>query len=114
MFYLCYNKPGLKITASAREQLRAHSWPGNIRELEHALENAVILSENKVISSFSFSSGAPGQGKHGSPAGLNLEEHEKAIIEKAMREVRGNISAAAKALGINRSTLYQKIKKYGI
>lgn len=109
-----YNKSGLKISAPARDQLRAHDWPGNIRELEHAIEKAVILSEKHVISAFSFTPGAADKGKLAAPAGLNLEEHERAIIEKAMREVQGNISAASKALGINRSTLYQKIKKYGI
>jgi two-component system response regulator HydG len=109
-----YRKEGLKLSDAALDQLIRHPWPGNIRELEHAIEKAVILSEKPQISGITFTPG-PGSGP-GQPrmATLNLEEHEKAVISQALREEHGNVSAAAKALGINRSTLYQKMKKYGI
>ena len=70
--------------------------------------------DHSQISGITFTPG-PGSGP-GQPrmATLNLEEHEKAVISQALREEHGNVSAAAKALGINRSTLYQKMKKYGI
>jgi two-component system, NtrC family, response regulator HydG len=109
-----YNKEGLKLSDGALDQLGRHSWPGNIRELEHAMEKAVILSEKPVINHISLTPGPgsePGQSRLST---LNLEEHEKAVIARALREEHGNVSAAAKALGINRSTLYQKMKKYGI
>jgi len=108
-----YNKEGLKLSGRAVEQLLAHPWPGNIRELEHALEKAVILSEKGMISSFSFTPRAESD-TLAATSSLNLEIHENNVIQQALREQQGNVSAAAKVLGINRSTLYQKMKKYGI
>lgn len=109
-----YRKPGLKLTARASEQLKSHSWPGNIRELEHAIEKAVILADRDRISNIHLS--PPSESSTGPAEGstLNLEAHEKMIIQKALRQVHGNVSAASKELGINRSTLYQKMKKYGL
>lgn len=109
-----YQKRGLKLSDSALEQLKQHPWPGNIRELEHTLEKAVILSESTVISHISLSTGPHTGPVNSSTASLNLEEHERVVIGQALREVQGNISAAAKILGINRSTLYQKMKKYDL
>jgi len=110
-----YNKSGLLLSGAAMEQLKEHPWPGNIRELEHSIEKAVILSEKNVISDISLSPGSLTGTKQGSPVNsLNLEEHERSVIAQALREERGNVSATAKVLGINRSTLYQKMKKYGL
>ncbi|RLD73000.1 MAG: sigma-54-dependent Fis family transcriptional regulator [Bacteroidetes bacterium] len=109
-----YNKTGLKLSDKAMEQLLSHPWPGNIRELEHAMEKAVILSEKEAISNFTLTPRPESSKASSSPATLNLEVHEKMVIQQAMREQQGNISAAAKVLGINRSTLYQKMKKYGV
>jgi len=110
-----YRKSSLKLSDVAMVQLKKHSWPGNIRELEHAIEKAVILSDTDVISQLSLSSGPVTSTKQGiATASLNLEEHERSVIAQALREERGNISATAKVLGINRSTLYQKMKKYGL
>jgi transcriptional regulator with PAS, ATPase and Fis domain len=110
-----YRKSSLKLSALAVDQLKNHSWPGNIRELEHAIEKAVILSETNVISQISLSAGSSaGINQGSSTTSLNLEEHERSVIAQALREERGNISATAKILGINRSTLYQKMKKYGL
>jgi len=109
-----YNRAGLKLSEKAMEQLLSHPWPGNIRELEHAMEKAVILSEKGLISSFSFTPRIESDSLTSSPASLNLEVHEKNVIQQALREQQGNISATAKVLGINRSTLYQKMKKYGL
>jgi transcriptional regulator with PAS, ATPase and Fis domain len=109
-----YNRVGLKLSDKAREQLLSHPWPGNIRELEHAMEKAVILSEKDLISSFSFTPRIESDTLASTPTSLNLEVHEKNVIQQALREQQGNISAAAKMLGINRSTLYQKMKKYGL
>ncbi len=97
------------------DQLKDHPWPGNIRELEHTIEKAVILSEKDVITNISLSPGSIIGTKQGLAAStLNLEEHERSVIAQALREEQGNISATAKVLGINRSTLYQKMKKYGL
>jgi two-component system response regulator HydG len=109
-----YRKAGLRLSDAAMDQLKSHPWPGNIRELEHAIEKAVILSESAVISQILLSTGPMSSHKQSVPDTLNLEENERIVIEKALREEHGNVSAAAKILGINRSTLYQKMKKYGL
>jgi DNA-binding NtrC family response regulator len=109
-----YKKPGIRLSARAHEQLKEHSWPGNIRELEHAMEKAVILADRDLIPDVSVGPGKDLSGKLASPTSLNLEEHERLVIAQALREEKGNVSSAAKSLGINRSTLYQKMKKYGL
>jgi len=109
-----YRKPGLRLARTALDQLRGHSWPGNIRELEHVIEKAVILSEMEVISHISLTPGPMAVNEGTASTSLNLEENERSVISRALREERGNISATAKVLGINRSTLYQKMKKYGL
>jgi transcriptional regulator with PAS, ATPase and Fis domain len=109
-----YQKAGLKLSDRAMEQVMSHPWPGNIRELEHAIEKAVILSEKGVISDITLTTRIESGSATSASNTLNLEAHEKMVIQQALKEVQGNITAAAKALGINRSTLYQKMKKYGI
>jgi len=109
-----YQKNGLKLSDRAMEQLILHPWPGNIRELEHSIEKAVILSEKGIISTFSFTPRIESEASASGSTSLNLEAHELKVIRQALREKQGNVSAAAKVLGINRSTLYQKMKKYGI
>jgi len=109
-----YHKPRLKLNEKALARLKDHSWPGNIREFEHTIEKAVILSDRGMITTehlfprFSASPAGP------TPDSLNLEENERLIIKRALRTEQGNVSATAKKLGINRSTLYMKMKKYGI
>lgn len=109
-----YGKPGLKLTERAITTLQQHQWPGNIRELEHTLEKGVILADGPAVSIEDlFSRGQPPR-LTALPVTLNLKENEKQIIARALKGERGNVSTAAKKLGINRSTLYQKMKKYGI
>ncbi len=109
-----YQKSGMSLGEKAMERLKFHDWPGNIRELEHTIEKAVILSEHKSITSehlFPRLSFTPAGRTTGS---FNLEENERIIIERVLKTELGNVTAASKKLGINRSTLYQKMKKYGI
>ena len=109
-----YQKQGMKLGDRALEQLMKHPWPGNIRELEHTMEKTVILSDHATISDIALTPGTEIIGNQMANATLNLEEHEKMVIGQALKEEKGNVSATAKALGINRSTLYQKMKKYGL
>ena len=113
-YSLQYEKPELKLTDKSLKRLRDHHWPGNIRELEHAVEKAVILSEERTISAEHLFVRSQPVNPDQMPVSLNLEAQEKQIIARAMRQEKGNISSAAKKLGINRSTLYMKLKKYGI
>jgi DNA-binding NtrC family response regulator len=107
-----YDKPGLKIGQSTLEVLKAHPWPGNIRELQHAMEQAVIMCEGNILapSDFNLRMDHPLSG----PASLNLEEVEKRTIQEALNKHRGKLVETHKELGISRTTLYHKMKKYGL
>lgn len=108
-----YNKPDLKLNQNTINKLLQHSWPGNIRELQHTIEKAVILCDgNIILSSHCWPEGETSNKKFIANT-LNLDENEKIIIEKALQKYKGNISSASKELGINRSTLYKKMEKYG-
>lgn len=108
-----YDKPSLKFNQQAQEKLLKYSWPGNIRELEHSIEKAVILSENNVLKADDFFLKPLGGMKPDTDI-LKLEEMEKRFILLALERNPGNISAAADQLGITRQTLYNKMKKIGI
>ncbi|MGV8092182.1 MAG: sigma-54-dependent transcriptional regulator [Mangrovibacterium sp.] len=108
-----YDKPTLKFNHQAQEKLLKYSWPGNIRELEHSIEKAVILSENNVLKADDFFLKPLGGAKPEEDT-LKLEEMEKRFILRALEKNPGNVSAAADQLGITRQTLYNKMKKFGI
>ena len=107
-----YNKPNLKINQKAQDKLLKYSWPGNIRELQHTIEKAVILSDNNVLKPEDFFMRPILSGKNITPE-ITLEEMEKRMISLAIEKNNGNFSAAAEQLGITRQTLYNKIKKSG-
>lgn len=106
-----YNRPVPEVRVKIMEKLKKHSWPGNIRELQHTVEKAVILSSNNKLNLDDFI--FPGQ-KLDMEDNLSIENHEKNLILKAIEKSKGNYSTAAKELGIARKTLYNKILKYGI
>lgn len=103
----------LKFSEDAVKYLSGHNWPGNVRELRHVIEKGVILAGERLIRKEDLVYGYRGS-QPKEPDTLNLEENEILIIRKALEKFDGNISRAAKELGINRSTLYEKIGKYEI
>ncbi|VAW18794.1 Two-component transcriptional response regulator, LuxR family [hydrothermal vent metagenome] len=105
-----YGKQGLRINQAAQERLMAYKWPGNIRELLHTIERAVILSEGNVLkpADFLLNVNAITSVENGPDT---LEEMELLMITKALHQNNGNYSAAAEQLGISRQTLYNKMKK---
>ncbi len=103
----------LSIPHSTITKMKDYTWPGNIRELQHSIEKAVILSDDKEINSKLLIPAEKAR-EMSRKKTFNLEENEKQIIQHALNQFRGNISLAAEKLGINRSTLYAKIKKYDI
>lgn len=109
-----YNKPELAFTPEAAEKIERLPWYGNIRELEHAVEKAVILSSGTRDIQVDDIEGS--QGHHARPIDevQTLDEMERRMIEKTIRECDGNLSMVASQLGISRQTLYNKIKRYGI
>jgi DNA-binding NtrC family response regulator len=107
-----YNKDLSKIADTALQKLRNYDWPGNIRELQHVIEKAVILSEGSQLKSSDFTILPATKVKSDKSSTFNLEQNEKEVIEKALDAFNWNMSKTAKELGINRSTLYDKLKKY--
>ena len=110
-----------KLTNGAMRKLQAYTWPGNVRQLRAAIENAAVMSENDVIDAESFPLAGvgdmPSSGTHKAvdlPTSLDMEEIETWAIRKALKQTTGNVSHAAKLLGMSRDTLHTKIKKKGI
>ena len=108
-----YGRENLKLTHSAERRLMDYHWPGNIRELQHAIEKAVILSENKSIGPSDFLFRAEELAETDDTP-TTLDEMERRMILNALRRHDGNYSAVATQLGISRQTLYNKIKKWGM
>lgn len=103
------NKVVKNFSPDVIEFMMNYSWPGNVRELENMIEHGVILSKNKVISMADF----PQDFIHPAPAeGKTIEDLMRNHIINVLEETKGNISEAAKILGIQRMTLYNKLKKY--
>lgn len=109
-----YNKHQLKINSEAYKKLLSHSWPGNIRELKHTVEKAVILSESKILKAPDFFSDDNTIKEQGFSNIETLAEAERLVLENALKKASGNLSKAAKILEISRSTLYSKMSKYGL
>jgi len=108
-----YNKEGKKLSTHALEKLSNYQWPGNIREMQHSIEKAVILSDSSIIgpNDFSFSNSSKGQTENDN---ITLEEMEKKLIADSLRRHDNNLSTVALKLGITRQTLYNKLKKYDL
>jgi DNA-binding NtrC family response regulator len=111
---------GREVSGISEEALRLlmdHDWPGNVRELENAVERALVTCKSGVLGApdFAFlSRRAASPGGASLPPGLTLQEMEKDYIAATLTRLSGNVKAAAEALGIDRSTLYEKIKRYEI
>ena len=107
-----YRRGVESIAADAAQRLKAHTWSGNIRELQNVIEKAVILSEGRVLKLSDLSLEEPT--KQAPAASQTLEEAEEQTIRGTMARCGGNLSLVAKELGISRPTLYSKLKKYDI
>ncbi|WP_038029045.1 sigma-54-dependent transcriptional regulator [Thermonema rossianum] len=111
-----YRKEVKQFSAEALKTLTAYHWPGNIRELEHAIERAVIMADKSSLDSSDFAflqkTAAPAALPGDLP--LNLEALERQAIERALKKHQGNVSRAAKELGITRAALYRRMEKYGL
>jgi DNA-binding NtrC family response regulator len=105
-----------KLTGLDREALQAmveHSWPGNIRELEHTIERAVLMSLGPQIRAEDLGLRSRGDGGARLEE-MTLEEAEKYLIQKALGRYQSNVSRAADALGLSRSALYRRLQYYGL
>jgi DNA-binding NtrC family response regulator len=106
-----YQRPVDGFSAALLREMKRYHWPGNIRELQHAVERAVIMStgDKLQLEDFFFRPAAAGETL---PEGLQIEEAEKQLIVKALGKHHGNITEAARELGLTRASLYRRIEKY--
>ncbi|MEJ2238473.1 MAG: sigma-54 dependent transcriptional regulator [Gemmatimonadales bacterium] len=108
-----YRKNVTGFSQEATQALIDHPWRGNVRELEHAVERAVLLAQGKEVHindlGLSSTTGASSRIED-----LTLEEVEKLLIEKALQRHDGNVSKAAEALGLSRSALYRRLQRHGM
>ena len=111
-----YNKPAKTFSAEAETALRRYDWPGNVRALRHAVERAVIMSPGDSMEpgDLQLDYHSPTQRTAPTEAVLNLEQVEKATIERALHKHGFNISHAAKELGLTRASLYRRMQKHGL
>ncbi len=116
-----YDRPELHLSADTLQRLNSYRWPGNIRELDHAVERAVILCDGNKLHPEDFYF-APNEEEHQKQQVLEsiadndytLEALEKMMVQKALVKHSGNITHAAKELGITRTALYRRIEKHGL
>ena len=110
-FCMATSRPVPQISTEAMEILMRHDWPGNVRELENAVERALVVGRGQEIRpsdfSFQFQADEP-------RGGQTLDDIERAHIERVLRETQHNLSRAARILDIDRTTLYNKLRRYGL
>ena len=110
-----YNKPMYRVEPHAYRKLEQYAWPGNVRELRHTIERAIILNDKPIFRPADFSLAPVGSTSEQIVLDdFNLEEAEKILLRKALTIHEGNISKAAEALGITRTSLYRRMEKHGL
>ncbi|MFP4504526.1 MAG: sigma-54-dependent transcriptional regulator [Cyclobacteriaceae bacterium] len=112
-----YNKPDLELSKSALRKLQKYTWPGNIRELQHAVERAIILSQGDSLQPDDFALSEKGMSATSlavEDEPLTLDENEKQFIQRALSRNQGNVTRTAKELGLTRTALYRRLDKYGL
>ena len=109
-----YRKTLSGFDAAATQLMQEHSWPGNIRELDHAVERAVLMAQQSCITAVDLGLRAARTGGAGRLEDMSLEEVESFLIRKALARHNNNVSHAAETLGLSRSALYRRMQRYGI
>ena len=108
-----YRKPQLELSKEALQKMSKYGWPGNVRELQHAIERAVIMTDGNEIGADDLVKNKVQQ-RSQKLTTLKVDDIEKEAIIQAIRKHEGNLSNAAKELGMGRTTLYRKIERYNI
>jgi len=112
-----FGKPVPRLDAGGAEQLQRYDWPGNVRELRNVIERALIFSRDAVVRFEEFPAAAPSRAPDESaalPLGLTLDEVERMYIDATLRQLGGNVAAAARQLGVSRKVLWQRRKRHGL
>ncbi|HEX9163812.1 MAG TPA: sigma-54 dependent transcriptional regulator [Thermoanaerobaculia bacterium] len=109
------SSPHIEVAPSAMKMLQDYAWPGNVREVKNVIERAILVSDRQTISSRDLRFETEEMAGGGSvPTDMTLEQVERWYVERVLREESGRVDAASRRLGIPRSTLYQKIKKWDL
>lgn len=109
-----YKRSGMKIDKRVVSRLKRYAWPGNIRELQHAVERAVILNEGGTIDNAEILIGATAVTVNNADQPQTLDEMEKRFIQLSLAEQDGNVTNTARKLGMTRTALYRRMKKHGL
>jgi DNA-binding NtrC family response regulator len=109
-----YRKNLAGFEPAALEALQEHPWPGNVRELDHAVERGVLLSTGPLVRSSDLGLRSNPSGGTARLEDMSLEEVERHLIQRTMGRHGGNVSHAAKALGLSRSAMYRRLQKHGL
>lgn len=114
IFSAKYHKPNISISSATLEKLQGYPWPGNIRELQHAVERAVILSDTLHIDGIGSFITVPHTPEPVMTGDKTLDEMERDFILHTLERHQGNVTKTAQALGLTRTALYRRMNKYGI
>ncbi|MCP4458139.1 MAG: sigma-54-dependent Fis family transcriptional regulator [Cytophagales bacterium] len=111
-----YHKSHLKITSEAMKILLSHTWPGNVREIQHTIERGIIMADdNKIVpSDFNLTTIQSESSSDNEFDNLNLQDIERLLVQKALDKYDSNISKAAKELGLTRAALYRRLEKFNL
>jgi DNA-binding NtrC family response regulator len=109
-----YRKNISRISHQAQQKLSRYNWPGNVRELQHAIERAIIMCEGSILEEDDFFFSQRKKQNDVAIDSYNLDEIEQKIILKVLKQSQGNITQAAKELGLTRTSLYRRMEKYGL
>ncbi len=99
---------------AALQEMLAHAWPGNVRELEHAIERSVLLARGRLVGVADLGLRPAAATASAAIESLTLEEVERLLIQRALQRHSGNVSEAAKTLGLSRSALYRRLERHGL
>jgi DNA-binding NtrC family response regulator len=108
-----YRKNLTGFDADALQMMLGHSWPGNVRELDHAVERAVLLAQGDAVRAADFALHAGGGGAV-KLEDMTLEDVERVLIQKALERAGGNVTQAARQLGLSRSAMYRRLQQHGL
>jgi DNA-binding NtrC family response regulator len=109
-----YHKNLAGFEPAALQAMQEHSWPGNVRELDHAVERAVLLSSGPMVKSSDLALRSNSWGGPVRLEDMSLDEVERHLIQRTLNRHGGNVSHAARALGLSRSAMYRRLQKHGL
>lgn len=109
-----YKRQDMRLDKRVVARLKRYAWPGNIRELQHAVERAVILNEGRIIENADMLIGSVAAPMTSAEEPQTLEEMEKRFIQQSLAEQEGNVTNTARKLGMTRTALYRRMKKHGL